>query len=68
MNDMDTVIHTTDNSAHDLTNEQCEALKPMVSKTLEDLNRSEHILVYPQNFERKDGNIGSQRVFEIVSD
>jgi 5-methylcytosine-specific restriction endonuclease McrBC regulatory subunit McrC len=63
-----TIIGVADNNTDEktpITPEQHDALLPIAGQSLAELNKHNKILIFPQNFEKSDGDIGKQTVFEI---
>ena len=63
-----TLIGVADNNTDEktpITPEQHDALLPIAGQSLAELNKHNKILIFPQNFEKSDGDIGKQTVFEI---
>ena len=65
---MESYICTTDNNLGRclIGREQYENLAHIGNKALSELNESEHILIYPNALTKAHGDIGKQKVFEIL--
>ena len=60
-----TIIGVADNSSRTITQAHHDALLRIAGQSLAELNKHNKILIFPQNFEKSDGDIGKQTVFEI---
>ena len=65
MNDSENIICVADNSSRTITQAHHDALLSIAGQSIAELNKHNKILIFPKDFEKSDGDIGRQTVFEI---